>query len=341
LRLGTFDRISDIRYQEAEQSLECALTCRKETQPSRLRVRKKSFEQKMVGIPSRHKSLALLGGVLLAQVLLLAVQIKRDSRGRLIRVWAVTAVTPFERMGAWGIGKVRGVWTHYFALQSTSRENEALRIENDALKLTIAQLQTRAAEADRLATLLSFKQSHENVPMLGARVIAASAGTASRTIEIDRGERDGIRRDMAVITPDGAVGKVIEAFRDSAQVLLLTDQYGGAGAMIVDSRVQGPVGGTGEPTLVMKYIPTEEEVKVGEKLVTSGMDKIFPRDIPVGTIVEVKGGNPFKLVRVQPAAKLDRLETVIVLLTQTPVEFKKEAEAANSVPSGPAAAVKP
>ena len=193
----------------------------------------------MVAIPSRHKSLALLGGVLLAQVLLLAVQIKRDSRGRLIRVWVVTAASPFERVGAWGVGKVRGVWTHYFALQSATRENDTLRTENNSLKLTIAQLQTRAAEADRLAVLLKFKESHENVPMVGARVIAASAGTASQTIEIDRGERDGIRRNMPVITPDGAVGKVIETFRDAAQVLLLTDKEGGAGAMLLESRIQG------------------------------------------------------------------------------------------------------
>jgi len=284
----------------------------------------------MVAIHSRHRSLALLGGVLLVQVLLLAVQIQRDSRGRLIRVWAVTATSPFERAGAWGVGKVRGVWNHYFALQSTSRENEALRIENDALKLTISQLQTKASEADRLAALLSFRRSHQEVPMLGARVIAASAGTASRTIEVDRGERDGIRRNMAVITPDGAVGKVIEVYANAAQVLLLTDKEGGAGAMLVDSRIQGPVGGTGDPTMVLKYVATDEEVKVGERIVTSGMDKIFPRDIPVGTVVEVKAGNPFKLIRVQPAAKLDRLETVIVLLTLAPVEFKNEAPSAQA-----------
>lgn len=278
----------------------------------------------MVAIPSKHKSLALLGGVLLVQVLLLAVQIKKDSRGRLIRVWAVTATSPFERSGAWGIGKVRGVWDHYFALTTTSRENEALRVENDALKLTISQLQTKAAEADRLAVLLNFRQSHEQVPMVGARVIAASAGTASRTIEVDRGERDGVRRNMAVITPDGAVGKVIEVYRDAAQVLLLTDKDGGAGAMLVSSRVQGPVGGTGDPLMMMKYVATDEDVKVGEKVVTSGMDKIFPRDIPVGTVVEVKAGNPFKQIKVKPAAHLERLETVIVLLTQAPVEFKSE-----------------
>jgi len=305
----------------------------------------------MVAIPSKHKSLTLLAGVLIAQLLLLAVQIKRDSRGRLIRVWAVSAAYPFERSGAWGFGQIRGVWTHYFALQSTERENEALRIENDSLKLTISQLESKAAEADRLAALLNFKQTHEKVPMVGARVIAASAGMASRTIEIDRGEQDGVRRNMAVITPDGAVGKVIEVYGKTSQVLLLTDKDGGAGAMLVDTRTQGPVGGTGEPTMQMKYVATEENVTVGEKIVTSGMDKIFPRDIPIGTVMEVKPGNPFKQIRVRPAAKLDRLETVIVLLSQEPVEFKSEAAqsglggatspAPNTQNPAPAAAEKP
>jgi rod shape-determining protein MreC len=299
----------------------------------------------MVAIPSKHKSLTLLAGVLIAQLLMLAVQIKRDSHGRLIRVWAISAAYPFEQSGSWGFGKIRGVWTHYFALHTTAQENEALRVENDALKLTIAQLQTRAAEADRLAAILNFKQTHEEVPMVAARVIAASAGTASRTVEVDRGERDGLKANMAVITPDGAVGKVIEVFGNTAQVLLLTDKDGGAGAMLVDSRTQGVVGGTGEPMLQMKFVANEDAVGMGEKIVTSGMDKIFPRDIPVGTVVEVKAANPFKQIRVQPAAKLERLETVIVLLSQTPVEFKNQAQSTaatqNTTATAPAAAEKP
>jgi rod shape-determining protein MreC len=281
----------------------------------------------MVAIPSRHKSLALLAGVLLAQLLLLAVQIKRDSHGRLIRVWAVTAVSPFERAGAFSFDRVRGVWRHYFALQTTTRENEALRVENDSLKLAIAQLQSKAAEADRLAGLLNFRNSHKDVPMLAARVIGASAGTASRTVEIDRGERDGVRRNMAVITPDGAVGKVIEVYRDNAQILLLTDKEGGAGAMIVESRIQGAVGGSDEPLLILKYVANDDKVAAGEKVVTSGMDKIFPRDIPVGTIQDVKQGNTFKVITLRPAAKFARLEEVIVLLSQQPLEFPKDVNA--------------
>src|SRR5215470_17225296 len=122
----------------------------------------------MAGIPSRHRSLVLLAGVILLQVLLLAVQIKRDSQGRLIRVWTVGAVSPFQKAGASGIGGIRGVWGHYFALQNASRENERLRHENDTLKLQLNQLQSKAVEAERLAALLNFKQAHQNVPMLAA-----------------------------------------------------------------------------------------------------------------------------------------------------------------------------
>src|SRR5256884_8298412 len=291
----------------------------------------------MVAIPSRHKSLVLLLGVIVLQVLMLAVQIKRDSEGRLIRVWTVGAVSPFERAGSYGFGWIRDAWRKYFALQNTTKENEQIRRENDALKLQIAQLQGKAAEADRLAILLNFRQSHADVPMIGARVIGTGAGTASLTIQLDRGERDGIRKNMGVITPDGVVGKVIEAYPNASQVLLLTDKESGVGAMLADSRVQGPVGGLGEPLLVMKYVPNDDEVNLGERVITSGMDRIFPRDLPVGTVTEIKAGNPFKQIRVKPSANLERLEEVLVLPSLRPLEMKSEERPANAQPSAPIA----
>lgn len=295
----------------------------------------------MVGIPSRHRSLFLLGGVVLLQILLLAVQIKRDSQGRLIRVWTVGAVSPFERVGAHGISHVRDTWNHYFALQNTSRENEDLKRENDALKLQITQLQAKAAEADRLAGLLKFRQTNVDVPMVSARVIGGSADSASQTVYLDRGERDGIRRNMGVITPDGVVGKVIESYKDTSQVLLLTDKDSGVGAMLMDSRIQSPVGGTGEPLLVMKYIPNDDNVNSGERVVTSGMDRIFPRDLPVGTIADIKAGNPFKQIHVRPAANLQRLEEVFVLLTMKTLDLKEDAATPNadSTSGSPSASV--
>ena len=292
----------------------------------------------MVGIPSRHKSLVLLTGVVLLQVLLLAVQIKRDSQGRLIRVWTVGAFSPFERAGSHGVGHVRDTWNHYFALQNAARDNEQLRRENDALKMQVNQLQGKAAEADRLADLLAFKKSQQNVPMLGARVIATSAGTASETVMLDRGLKDGIKKNMGVITPEGVVGKVVESYADTAEVLLLTDKDSGVGAMLGNSRIQSPVGGMGEPLLTMKYVANDDTVNVGERVVTSGMDQIFTRDLPVGTITEIKPGQPFKAIRVRPAANLERLEEVIVLLSLKPLKPEAVATKVSGNPEGKAGA---
>ena len=285
-------------------------------------------------MPPRHKSLVLLAGVVLLQVLLLAVQIKRDSQGRLIRTWTVGAVSPFERAGSYGFGWFRNLWRNYFALRGTKKDNDDLRRENDRLKLHIAQLEGKAAEADRLALLLHFRQSQSDVPMITARVIGGSEG-AALTIELDRGERDGIRLNMGVITPDGVVGKINEAYANTSQVLLLTDKEGGVGAKFADSGVQHPVGGVGEPTLAMKYVPNEDDVSVGQRVVTSGMDHIFPSDLPVGTITEVKPGNTFKQIRVKPAANLEKLEEVLVLLTLHPL---KGNEAPAEQPAAPVAA---
>jgi len=295
----------------------------------------------MVALPSRHRSLFLLIGVVVLQVLLLAVQIRRDSQGRLIRVWTVSAVSPVERSGTWGVGKVRDTWRHYFALSDTARQNEQLQRENGELKLEIMQLQGKSAEADRLATLLNFKQKQNKVPMVVARVIGSSADPNSNVLYIDQGQRDGINKNMGVITPEGVVGKVIESYRDTSQVLVVTDRDSGVGAMIADSRIQSPVGGSGEPLLTMKYVGNDDEVAVGARVVTSGMDRIFPKDFPVGTITQVKPGGQYKQIRVKPSANLEKLEEVIVLLTTDPVVLKPEAPQAgtNAAAPSPNAAV--
>jgi rod shape-determining protein MreC len=189
--------------------------------------------------------------------------------------------------------------------------------------------------------LLNFRQSHAEAPMIGARVIGVSAGAASQTIQLDRGERDGIRKNMGVITPDGVVGKVVEAYPNASQVLLLTDKESGVGAMLADSRIQSPVGGQGEPLLVMKYVPNDDTVNIGERVITSGMDRIFPRDLPVGTVAEIKSGNPFKQIRIKPSANLERLEEVLVLLSLRPLEMKNEVNPADPQPSAPRAAIPP
>ena len=274
----------------------------------------------MIAIPSRHRSLALLAVVVASQVLLLAVQIKQERQVRLIRVWAVAMIAPIQRAGAWTLDRLHGGWSNYIALRHTRHENQELRGEVERLQLRNSQLESRAAETDRLAGLLGFREAHGEVPMLAARVISSSADTSSRTIYINRGEKSGVRRNMGVITPEGVVGKVIEVYRDTAQVLLLTDKDGGAGALLASSRTQSPVGGLGEPLLMMRYVSNDQQVSFGERVLTSGQDRIFPKDLPLGTVVEVKPGSPFKVIRIKPAAHLDRLEEVLVLLTREELE---------------------
>jgi len=178
----------------------------------------------MVGIPSRHRSLALLAVVVAAQVLLLAVQIRRERQGRLIRVWSVTLISPIERAGVWTIDNIRDIWGHYAGLRSTNRENRDLHEELNRLKLRNIVLESKAAESDRLASLLAFRQSHQEVPMVAARVIGAGADPGSKVIYLNRGEHSRLKRNMAVITPDGVVGKIIEVYPEAAQVLLVTDK---------------------------------------------------------------------------------------------------------------------
>src|ERR1700753_877501 len=296
----------------------------------------------MVAIPSRHKSLFLLIGVVVLQVLFLAIQIRRDSQGRLIRVWTVGAVTPFQRAGSSGVGGIRGIWNHYLALQNASRDHASLTHQKDELKLQLNELQNKADEADALGKLLDFKQTHKSVPMLGARVIAASADSATQTIYLDRGEHDGIRRNMGVITPDGVVGKISETYPNTSQVLLLTDRDSGVGAMLVESHIQSPVGGAGEPLLAMKYVANDDTVAIGQHVVTSGMDRIFPRDLPVGTVSQIKDGNPFKQIRLKPAANLESLEDVIILLSVQPLDLtKSDGKDAKEAFSRAAAETKP
>jgi rod shape-determining protein MreC len=291
----------------------------------------------MLAIPSRHRSLTLLAVVLGLQLLLLAAQIKREQQVRLIRVWAIECVTPLGRAAAWISDGVYGAWSGYVALWHMRKENVGLRAERDQLKMRNAELVGRAAEAERLSALLGFREAHIEVPMLPARVIGASPDVGSRIIFLSRGSRDGVRRDLGVITPDGVVGKVLAVFPDTSQVLLLSDKESGVGALLATSRTQAPVNGSGEPLLGMEYVSNEVKVEAGEAVLTSGQDRIFPKDLPVGTVLEAKPDRHtgFQQIKVKPAARLDQLEEVLVLLTRQEFAPRKGSDAPGGSPSTP------
>jgi rod shape-determining protein MreC len=293
----------------------------------------------MVGIFSRHRSLALLASVVLAQLMLLAFQIKRAHDVRLIRYWAVAIMSPVERGGTWGFSGIRGIWTGYIDLHNARTENQRLRAELGQLQLRNRELESQANEAQRLSAMLNFREAHPEAPILAAQVIGASADSTSHTLFINRGTRDHIRNNMAVVTPDGVVGKIVEAFPSTAQVLLINDKESGVGALFAASRTHGVVKGSGDPNPRLDYIVNDEKVKAGDVLLTSGDDRIFPKGLLIGTVTDAKPALPFQVIHVQPAARLDRLEDVLVLLSQQELEPKKTGEASFPlIPEPPAEA---
>ena len=279
---------------------------------------------------SRHRPLALLAGAVLAQVLLLAFQIKREHDVRLIRYWAAEIVTPLERGATWSISKVSGIWGGYVALHGAREENARLRGEVDQLQLRNRALESEAAEAQRLGALLNFREAHPEAPMLAAQVIGASADPSSHTLFLNRGERDRVRRNMAVITPDGIVGKIVEVFPATAQLLLINDKDSGVGALLADTRTHGVVKGSGEPAPRMDYVVNDEKVHAGEIILTSGEDRIFPKGLLIGSISSASPANPFQMIHVQTAARLDRLEDVLILLSQQDLAPKKTDESSDA-----------
>ena len=264
----------------------------------------------------RYRNATILILVIFAQVVALAVQVKRPAENgspRLIRLWAVTAITPLEKAitssGHW----VRGLWTNYIYLRGVREQNRTLRRELERLRIEQVRLSEDANQARRLQALLAFKQQFVS-ETVAAQVIGSSGSDQSRVLYIDKGANSRLKPDMAVITSEGIVGKVLRVFPSSAQVLLINDPSSGVGAILENTRLQGILQGTAAGELMLRYIMTDETVKPGERILASGGDRIFPKGFPIGTVAQVNPGSDLFLnIRVKPAANLARLEEVLVI----------------------------
>jgi rod shape-determining protein MreC len=261
---------------------------------------------------SRHRAFFILLAVMVAQLLLLSFQITRNQNVRLIQIWAVEVFEPFERSVHWSVDKTTGAWRNFAGLWGAQKQNQELRAELAADRAQMLELSEKAAEADRLRALLDFK-NHLPFQTVAAEVIASSPGERSNAVYIGKGLDSGLAADLAVITPMGIVGKIIAVFPHSAQVLLITDPSSGVGCRLEKSRVQGVLKGTGQALAHLHYVMDDRDVSVGELVVTSGLDQIYPQGLPVGTVTRATQGNIYKDIIVTPAAQLDRLETVLVV----------------------------
>jgi len=265
---------------------------------------------------SRHRPFFILLAVLMGQLLLLSIQVTRDQSVPLAKVWVVSALAPVERTLRSAADGVAGAWTAIRDLGHAERNQRELSARLAADETQIRELSAQGSENARLRALLDFK-AQAGYPTVAAEVIGSSPGENSNTILIDKGADAGLMTDFAVVTPDGVAGKIVAVYPHSAQVLLITDPAAGAGVLLEQSRVQGVLKGAGRGLCRLDYVMNDNAVSPGDKVLTSGLDRVFPKGLPIGTVVRAADGNIYKNIIVQPAVTLNRLEEVLVVISKS------------------------
>jgi rod shape-determining protein MreC len=288
---------------------------------------------------ARYRNLVVLLAILMAQIAGLAVQVRRNSTGintldpsdprgvRLIRLWSNAIISPPERLIHGTKIGVGSLWTNYIDLRHVRDENQDLRQTVDRLRLEQAALLEDARQGQRLQALLGFQEKYiyTTVP---AQAYGSSGSDRSHVFYIDKGSREGLKPDMAVITADGIVGKVRDVFSHTAQVLAVNDATSGAGVILEATRIRGILRGDAVGRLEVVGILADQRIQPGEKVLTAGGDMIFPRGLPVGVVEKVvpdPDRDSFIDVIVKPAAHLERLDEVLVI-TSTEPRFSPQEE---------------
>jgi len=302
----------------------------------------------------RYRNILVLLGLLLAQVIGLAVQVRQTNTGRntldpqdgpgvhLIRMWANALVSPPERLIQSSKLGAGGFWQNYIDLRNVREQNRDLQKTIDRLRLEQASLLEDARQGQRLQALVDFQQKYI-YKTVAAQAIGSSGTDQSRVFNIDKGADYQLKPDMAVITADGIVGKVRDVFPHTAQVLAINDPTSGAGVILETTRIRGILRGNAMGQLEIVGILADQRIKPGEKVLTAGGDLIFPRGLPVGVVEKVvpdPESDGFIDILIKPAAQLDRLDEVLAI-TDTEPRFSAEQQqdlATSEALKGPEAA---
>jgi rod shape-determining protein MreC len=306
---------------------------------------------------SRYRNLIVLFAILVAQIVGLAMQVRRTDEGRrtvntedgasvrLIRLWAEGLVAPPERgIQSAKMGAIY-LWQTYVNLQHVRQENGDLKRTIDRLQLEQASLLEDARQGERLQAMLEFQHRYIYTTM-AAQAIGSSGSSLSRVFYLDKGSDKGLKPDMAVITSEGIVGKVRDVFPTTAQVLMINDQSSGAGVILETTRTRGILTGNASGLLEIVGILADDRIKPGERVLTAGGDRIFPRGLPVGVVQKVvrdPDRDAFIDVIVKPYAHLDRLDEVLVITAMEPrfsPEQQQDLAASEAVMGAEAAALK-
>ena len=264
----------------------------------------------------RQRTGYLVLAVVLAHVILISAQVNAEPGASVLETVTFSAFAEVQRLLTSGLDNVVGLWSGYVGLRDVREENVELSREIADLRFELQTQRALAQQSRSLERLLELRQTVE-LPTLSARVIATDATPYFRTLTIDRGRQDDVRPDLAVLAPDGVVGRVVGSPGPrAAQVQLLIDRNAAAGAMIERTRASGVIVGTDVSTLLqLEYVSNLEDVQVGDEIVTSGIDGIYPKGFRIGVVTQVAEGiGLYQLIQVSPVVEFSQIEDVLVVL---------------------------
>jgi len=256
----------------------------------------------------------LLAALLFAQLFLMAGSLRGNEAAALIESGARGGTGPLLGVAATVSRAVSGSLGLFGEIRRSREERSELRREVARLTVEIEGYREQALENERLRRLLGMR-SQLAPRSVGASVVAASLSGPSRVLVVDAGGASDVRTDMPAVAWGGAVGRVIAAGRAYAKVRLLTDPWSRVAGVVQRSRVEGVVAGRGDRFLEMAYVPNYADVVVGDRVVTSGLDGVFPRGFGIGRVTSVGEPNGVsKAVEIAPEVDFARLEELLVLI---------------------------
>ena len=264
----------------------------------------------------RQRTGWLFMAVVVGHILLISTQVATRRGVPVLEALTFGVFAEVQRTTTSGIGSARDVWQNYFALQQTRQENQQLRTEVAQLRVGLQQERALAEQSRMLQKLLDMKMETP-LKTTAAYVIAGAASPDFRTATIDKGTRDGLKPDMAVISPAGVVGRIILPTSRAAKIQLLIDRDAAAGAVTERGRAQGVVVGTGT-SLRFDNVSGTADLKVGDRVVTSGIEGIYPKGFEIGQIesIERRAGE-FSAIIIRPTVEFSSIEAVLVVLTES------------------------
>jgi rod shape-determining protein MreC len=279
----------------------------------------------MAVVEIRERAGYLFLAVLLGHIILISAQVQSKRGVPVLEAVTFGFFAEVQRGSSMMVSSVRNVWGGYIGLRDVRHENAELKRQLAEARIALQEQRALADRARGFERLLNLR-AELTLDTVAANVIAAGATPDFRTVTLDKGTRNGLASDMAVIAPAGIVGRIVTPSALASKVQLLIDRNAGAGALIERSRAHGVVVGTGNDQLRLENVGEIADIVAGDTVVTSGLEGIYPKGFVIGRVASVeKSGSSYKSIVVRPAVDFSSLEEVLVVTTPVQTGLAEES----------------